>query len=326
MARRFGWFLLVALVSTGVAAEEEGKPTAWVAGRVVDPAGRPVAGASVWSVSPLREELAKGRTDADGRFRLGPIPWRERVDVWFEGEGFARGRVEGVAAFEGAGQDLGTLTLLPGVRVIGRVVDVDGRAIPGAKVGIQVYRRVFGHTIASNQSLWALTSDAEGRFRSPPLPPGEGDLMMGTPGKVRNQIDRRLVPGTPEVDLGEVRLEDELPILGVVVDRDGQPAPKVEVVADYDYENPATTGPDGRFTLGGAGREVKQLRLTSNDYFAPDTFPIGPDRRALRLVVSKAYEIHGNAVDAETGAPVKLDSVRLCTVVHLPDGTTSLQG
>ena len=325
MARRFGWLLLAAWASTSLGADE-GTPAAWVAGRVVDLEGRPVAGASIWSISPQQKELARARSAADGRFRLGPMPWRERVDVWFEGEGSARGRVEGVAAFEGAGQDLGTLTIPPGTRVVGRVVGVDGRAVAGAKVGVEVRRRVHGHTTVPLQSPWDLSSDAEGRFRSPPLPSGEGYLLIGSPGKARKWLGPRLMPGTAEVALGEVRLEDEVPIQGVVVDREGNPAPGVEVVVDGNYEDSATTGPDGRFTLGGAGREAKELQLTSNDYFAPNRFPIGPDRRALRLVVSKAYEIHGNAVDAETGAPVKVDSVRLCNVVHLPDGTTSLQG
>ena len=325
MARRFGWVLLAAWASTSLGAEE-GPPGAWVAGRVVDLAGRPVAGASIWSISPQQKELARVRSDADGRFRLGPMPWRDRVEVWYESEGSTRGRVEGVAAFEGAGQDLGTLTLLPGTRVVGRVVGVDGRAVAGAKVGVEVRRRVHGHTTVPLQSPWDLSSDAEGRFRSPPLPSGEGYLLIGSPGKARKWLGPRLMPGTAEVDLGEVRLEDEVPIQGVVVDREGNPAPGVEVVVDGNYEDSATTGPDGRFTLGRAGRDAKQLRLVSRAYFAPDPLPLGPDRRDLRLVVTKAYEIDGRAVDAETGAPVEIATAQLCTVVHEPDGTTSLQG
>ncbi len=231
-----------------------------------------------------------------------------------------------VHALAGQAHDIGPMTLIPGTRIKGRVADAGGRAIAGAKVKLQVYRRVLGHTIDSNQARWELSSDDQGRFRTPPLPPGEGQLSIAAPGKVRAFVGRRTMPGAPEIDLGDVKLEDEVPIRGVVVDRAGNPAPKVEVIADYDYDNAAITDKEGRFRLGGTGREAKELLLTSNDYFAPKPFPIGPDRETLRLEVIKAYEILGSAVDAETGEPVPIDTVRLCTVVHEPDGTTSLQG
>ena len=40
----------------------------------------------------------------------------------------------------------------------------------------------------------------------------------------------------------------------------------------------------------------------------------------------KAYEIHGTAVDAETGKPVPIDTVRLCIVERDPDGSYALRG
>ena len=324
MIRRFGLMLMVAWASTTRGADDPGKEGS-IAGRVVDLQGRGVAGASVWGVHRLKE-VGRTRADAEGRFRLGPLPEDNPVDVWFEGEGLARERREGVHVFGGLDQDLGDLALVPGTRIAGRLVDVDGRAIAGAKVGVEVYRRILGHTIDSSQAKWEVAGDAEGRFRTPPLPAGEGELIVDSPGKVRTRIGRRTTPGTPEIDLGEVRIEGEVPIRGVVVDRDGKPAPKVEVVVDYDWEHPALTDQDGRFALGGAGRDAKEIRLTSNDYFAPKPYPIAPDRLDLRLVVTKSYEILGSAVDAESGAPVEVDSVRLCMVTHEPDGTTSLRG
>jgi hypothetical protein len=47
----------------------------------------------------------------------------------------------------------------------------------------------------------------------------------------------------------------------------------------------------------------------------------------LKLTVIKAYEIHGTAVDAETGKPVPVDTVRLCIVDRDPDdGHVTLRG
>ncbi len=210
--------------------------------------------------------------------------------------------------------------------MVGRAVDAGGGPIAGAKVGLQVYHRVLGHTIDSNQKVWELTTDAEGRFRTESLPAGEGNVSFKAPGKVATHQGRPIVPGTAEVDLGDVRLEAETPIRGVVVDQDGKPAPKILVYADYQYDDGSTTDAEGRFAIGGSGKDAKQLQVESNDYFAPKPYPIGADRDSIRLVVRKAFTILGSAVDAETGAFVPLDTVRLCMVVHEPDGTTALQG
>jgi hypothetical protein len=134
-------------------------------------------------------------------------------------------------------------------------------------------------------------------------------------------------PGTTEADFGEIMLANEVPIRGVVVDQDGKPAPGVEIIADYDHENVTKTGKDGRFTVHGAGRDAKYLILQSNDYFAPNReVELGTERTDIKLTVIKAYEIHGSAVDAETGTLVPIDTVRLCRVERNPDGSYALIG
>jgi hypothetical protein len=150
--------------------------------------------------------------------------------------------------------------------------------------------------------------------------------MIAGPGMVRTRATHSSEPGAESVDLGVIKLDDEVPIRGVVVDQDGNPAPKVQVYADYDYENKATTDAKGQFTIGGTGTVVKTLHVQSNDYFAPKPFDLGEDRDHVRLTVIKAYEIHGTAVDAETGKPVAIDTVRLCMVSRDPDGTVNLRG
>ena len=270
-----------------------------IAGHLVNVEGRPVAGGSVWGVSQ-NQEVGRALADDQGRFRLGPLGEDQPVNVWFEGGGLARERREGVHVFGGRDLDLGALAMVPGTRIVGRVVDLQGRPIAGAEVSVDVYRRVLGHTIASNQARWELSADADGRFRTASLPAGEAELVIGSAGKVRVHRSRRAIPGTGEADLGDVRLEDEVPIRGVVVNQDGKPAAGVQVIADYEYENAATTDASGRFAVGGTGKDIKELLLRSNDYFATKPFPIGPDRANLRLEVRRAYTIVGSAVNAET--------------------------
>jgi hypothetical protein len=138
---------------------------------------------------------------------------------------------------------------------------------------------------------------------------------------------KQAIPGTPAVNLGDVTLVEETSVTGVVLDNEGKPAPGVEVIPDYDYENVARTDDSGRFTVHGVGKDLKSLRLRANAYFAPDPFDVAPGQTELKLTVIKAYEIHGSAVDAETGKPVTIDTVQLCRVVRDPaDGHVSLQG
>ena len=189
-----------------------------------------------------------------------------------------------------------------------------------------MYHRVLGHTVDSNQKVWELATDADGRFRVDDLPAGEASLKLKAPGKVSTFQGRPIAPGAADVDLGDVKLEDETLIRGVVVDQGGKPAPKVLVYADYHFKDGATTDAEGRFSIGGSGKDAKEVQVESNDYFVPKPFPIEGDRENLRLVVRKAFTILGSAVDAETGGPVPIDTVRLCMVSREPDGTTSLRG
>jgi len=324
--------LLAAAASILVAAVRAddrpgGAPSATgaITGRVVDLNGRPIAGAEVWGLA-FRDKVGSTRADADGRFRLAPLKEDKPITVWADAPGFARQRREGVHVFGGRDHDISPLVLLPGTRICGRVVDARRRPIAGVTIMVDDYRFVLGHTISSDQTEWTLAGDAEGRFTTPPVPAGEVHFLFAAPGKVRTWLERIAEPGTTEADLGDITLADEVPIRGVVVDQDGTPAPGVEVMADYDYEGAAKTGKDGRFTIHGAGKGAKQLRLESNDYLAPKPFDLGLDRTDLKLTVIKAYEIHGTAVDNETGKPVLIDTVRLCRVVRDPDGSYTLYG
>lgn len=297
-----------------------------VSGRVVDRLGGPVPGARVWAVADA-EQVGEARADAEGRFLLEVPSGGRGVDVWVDSEGLARQRREGVLVFEGQDHEIEPIPMLPGTRFSGRAVDAEGRPLGGASIGLEVYRHVLGHTISSYKQEWSIEADDGGRFETPPLPSGSAKLTLSAPGKVRTFAYQQAEPGVEAVDLGDVTLADEVPIRGVVVDRDGEPAPGVDVIVEYDYENASRTGEDGRFTVHGAGPDADRLRLRSNDYFAPEPFEIGEDRGDLRLTVIKAYEILGRAVDAETGEPVPIDSVRLCMVERDPDdGSITLVG
>ena len=164
-----------------------------------------------------------------------------------------------------------------------------------------------------------ILTDSEGRFSTPPLPAGDANFNVSARGKVRTFVGKPAEPGTLMVDLGEVTLPDEIPVAGIVTDQEGNPAPGVAIIPDYDWENPAKTDKEGRFTVHGVGKKIEILQLPIERLFAPKPIEITPGRTDLKITVIKPYEIHGTAIDAETGQAVRVDTVRLCQVRRDPD-------
>lgn len=300
--------------------------TGALSGMVVDYRGHPVAAAEVWGLA-YQEKYGPTPSGTDGRFRLPALKPDKPVTIWAEVPGLARERRDDVRIFPGKDHDIGRIILLPGTRMVGRLVDAQGKPVPNVRVTLAVYRHQLGHTITSQGTDWAFSAGGDGRFDTPPLPAGDAQVFLSAAGKVRTVVWKKAEPGTPVIDLGDVTLPDEIPVAGVVIDQEGKPAPAVEVIPDYDWENSAKTDKSGRFTVHGVGKKLKILQLRSNDYFSPKPFDVAPGRTDLKLTVIKAYEIHGTAVDAETGKLVPIDTVRLCKVERDPDdGHVTLAG
>jgi hypothetical protein len=333
MTRRFVTILAMAVLSAWAAndraAEEPAgapKQTGAITGLVVDWKGRPVSGAAVWWNVSYQEKFEPTRSDADGRFRLPGLKFDKPVTVWADAPSLARERRDDVHIFAGNDRDIGRLALLPGTRMRGRVIDAHGKPIAGAGIKLDLYRYRVGHSRLSWGTEWTFKAAGDGRFATPPLPAGDGHFSLSAPGKVHTFVDKKAEPGTLVVDLGDITLPDEMPVAGIITDGEGKPAPGVEVIPDYDWQHSVKTDKDGRFVVHGFGKDLKQLIVRSNEYFAPKPFDAGPGRADLKLTVIKAYGIHGTAVDAETGRPVPIDTVRLCMVVRDADGHVSLVG
>jgi hypothetical protein len=153
-------------------------------GRVVDEQGQPISGASVglsleitegvliesWKyISNLPEEPPV--TDADGRFRFPGMHAGTRAEVYVNQSGRAGAWSQRVTI---DGQDeiaLPELVLRKSTREIrGRVVDVEGRAIAGARVWVHDFSRP------------ETTTDTDGRFTLTAVPAGELVLIAAAAG------------------------------------------------------------------------------------------------------------------------------------------------
>jgi RNA polymerase sigma factor (sigma-70 family) len=109
-----------------------------LAGRVVDPEGKPVAGAVIWLLRFSEPAKEATRTDADGEFTLPPDPKVDRTQT------HAGGRVHFAATKPGFGMALPpervdpkdlALKLVPDdVPIRGRIVDLQGKPVAGATV------------------------------------------------------------------------------------------------------------------------------------------------------------------------------------------------
>jgi protocatechuate 3,4-dioxygenase beta subunit len=114
-------------------------------GVVVDPAGRPVAGARVYLLFVPGSEVPKTKSGPDGRFafaaNVGPGGMKPRVAAEADGyalggasQGFAAGDTEDGPTDDG--REL-TVKLVDDQPVEGRVVDLEGRPVAGADVRIE---------------------------------------------------------------------------------------------------------------------------------------------------------------------------------------------
>lgn len=139
----------------GGAAEMTVRSGIVIAGRVLDPAGAPVAGARVtlgreWS-EPSRNQV----TADDGIFRFSNAASNATL-LTIQADRFAPAERQIVPG--PASGDL-TITLDPGVELAGRVVNKNGEPVPGARIRPTV-------DVSNRQRFsWSATADSAGRFR-----------------------------------------------------------------------------------------------------------------------------------------------------------------
>ena len=220
---------------------------------------------------------------------------------------------------------------------------MDGKPRPDATIEPRVYRNYFGHSVEDIGPGQTLTTDAEGRFRTPPLPVGRLALTVHAPERQVAGVSRpdpagrRGGPGTDPPGEGRAGHGRRQGRRGET-HRRGQDR--------WLAGHTATTDAEGKFTLHGfgpnpsfqmnvrkAGYEPLVERVTVTEAgirFATPRSDAQAAQPAKELVVTlKAWRagwIEGQAVDADTGEPVRLDRVVVFNFEREPSGEVVLLG
>ena len=201
---------------------------------------------------------ARTRAGRDGTFRLDGFESPANVDVAAVHPGLGMAVRAGIALDATKSPLRVEITLVDGVALHGTVTDRDARPLPGAEVGVNVAQRTPGNMVTS--SLLTLRTDAEGRYRSLPLPFGDFSLSAESTGYAAAYRD----PVTPLPGEREHRedfvLEPAPRLAGAILGPDGAPARldrvERELVVVGSGRDPAASV-SGREGLGPTGTLVR---------------------------------------------------------------------
>lgn len=321
-------------------------PGAGVAGVVVDPGGKPVAGVEIVRLDGTGDQPHGGavvaRTGADGSFLVDVLevgPWRLRVeprdhpDAYLEGETSAPGeRVQGLrvvleAGLEIAGVVAGTPAELDRNLVV--VANSQGPADEDNHLG--------GHFRDGSRPRRAKVA-ADGSFVLRGLRPGSRYALlverqrsadMGFGSMFRTGLARTVFALAGERGV-RIELEAESGLLFQVVDASsGQPIESYEVWGGIDWSaplmDPAGGGralrehPDGRARLGnlrpGSSDDRAKLRVVAQGYepYEVDGLRLsaGLDTDLGQIALEPLPLATVTVLDAATGAPVAGARVRM---------------
>lgn len=304
--------------------EEKGE-TVTVSGRVLDPEGKPFAGAKIYLIGSgdrPRKHRVRAVSGLDGRFHFTfskteyfEVGWiRERAEMWrwCDIVAAAPGYSPVNMYLPNIKNEL-SLRLVEDVRIDGRVRDLEGRPVEGAEV------RVIGSSWSS--LLNSVITDKEGRFHLAGVGRGrEEELRVSAPTIETNWIKVKTLaegPATVEVLAGPTK-----PVEGVIRGRDtAKPLTGVEVWAKLDgrprgeddsHLLRTVTDDHGRYRLLGLPKrpqyELTVIPPAESGYVitakqALDSAGLDPIR--LDFDLTRGTIVRFRLIDKETGKPVR---------------------
>ncbi len=330
-------------------------PTRSAVGRVLDTEERPIVGArAIVTVSgrrqPPKDSAGGGEqglrrftatTGPGGRFELPSVP-AAKVDLTTYADGFEPLTVKRIEIPPGRGaHDLGTVVLVPGSQLSGRVVDLAGEGVAEAR--IHMLRRIGNPDRLAGlleERLLAEPPDAiagtDGGFRITELARGEQvHLLAYREGYAPAWLMRIGVPSAEPVTLV---LEPGLRLLGTVRDDQGEAIAGAEIELEQQNLLPDTdlpsgkprqrateTDDEGRFELRGLRPGKITVTASAHGFVPPPPAVLegrqGEDLEPLELSMERGHVIEGN-VSTTAGDPIAEVRIHTRTAV----ATTDVEG
>jgi len=273
-----------------------------LSGKVVDPAGRPIAGAWIEVAMPAlvgRYPQTVARTGADGVYSLRSLP--SLLAVGARAHGYVAARTEMAYAEFGSDRVL-DFTLQPGGgSVVGEVLGADGAPLEGALVCVGKEPLQRGMNAGGDGPLPALArTDAKGRFVAVGLTAGDQPVWVRGRGHAlwRGSC---AVASHGRTELG-VQLRRGATLRGVVRSAVGEPVAEAEVRLgdwfDPDFVR-ILSGHDGAYEIAGVTAGIAVVAAEDDDLGKARREVVVPldDVLDLDLVLSKGLQILGQVVD-----------------------------
>lgn len=341
-------FGLVILLAAAAKAADEPR----IEGVILDPKGRPVPNAHVviYSAKPREGDAAMCptcypecgkwvRTDAEGRFNIEKINGDLLYRLFITAKGWRADYITGAdPLFGSVEQRLKAHRWNDSPidqRVIGKIIDTDGKSVPGVVLNIDGYRNgPYGSYGAVKGKAETFSgTDENGEFLIT-CTNGIGSISVTVEARGFAKRKLWLEPGNAHL----IRLKRGVDVTGRLL-KDGNPVPGVTIsmnTQDRDVSRflrgfEATTGPDGQFKipnlpantsflLGAKLKDLAKLGLS----LAPQSLTTGADETTSRLgdlPVKTAHSIKGRIVMSD-GKPVP---PRTRVNLGLENGWDSLQ-
>ncbi len=306
---------------------EAGKPVALdfalkhgirVAGRVVDTAGEPVAGASVLARTKESPNPGQTQSDAKGAFEVYLEAASEVLRVRAQTDTLVGEILEGLSLpSRGVDGITVTLTVPRTASVSGTVVDAQGQ--PMQDIGLHLHQPespfhppVDGELRTSSGGAFQISNLIPGTYAVGLTPPG---VSMWSTGDVAAEFE--LTTGQQLRGLRIVYGEKGgLAISGIVVDTSGKPIPEVRVSAYGPKSETAHTGKDGRFLITGLDEGTYHLSTDHQDYTFGGKAGVTAGAADVEIVLQGKGSFRGRVTEAGSGQPIPAFKVSFINGAH----------